>query len=187
MEQFYEEYQKIKDVIPMFLLTIQDTDNKIKLIHSTGLKVDETELEIYSEYIKGLNKDKVKKIKTIQKAGDSYGKSGEKHKEKNSEKKSEKKIEKKIEKKSEKKIEKKSEKKKLKTSVSSSMFDTAIFKELAKDLNERGDKMSQIEEKSNKLKNTSENYRNSAAAFARKYTMEQKRKKEKEKDLCIIF
>ena len=82
MEQFYEEYQKIKDIIPIFLLTIQDTDNKIKLIHSTGLKVDETELEIYADYINGLNKDKVKKIKTMQKAGESHDKDGEKKKEK---------------------------------------------------------------------------------------------------------
>ena len=166
MEKFYEEYQKIKDIIPTFLLTIQDTDNKIKLIHSTGLKVDETELEIYSDYIKGLNKN-VKKIKTMQKAGENYINNGEKNKGKNN--------------------EKKSEKNKMKSSTSSSLFDTAIFKELAKDLNERGDKINQIEEKSNQLKNTSETYRKSAAAFARKYTLEQKKKKEKEKDLCISF
>lgn len=167
MEQFYDEYHKIKDIIPIFLLTIQDTDNKIKLIHSTGLKVDETELEIYSDYINGLNKDKVKKIKTMQKAGESHDKDGEKSKGKNK--------------------EKKSEKNKMKNSASSSLFDTAIFKELAKDLNERGDKMNQIEEKSNQLKNSSETYRKSAAAFARKYTLEQNKKKGKEKDLCILF
>ena len=80
MEKFYEEYQKIKDIIPTFLLTVQDTDNKIELIHSTGLKLDEIELEIYSEYIKGLNKDKVKKIKIMQKAGDNYAKNDEKNK-----------------------------------------------------------------------------------------------------------
>ena len=166
MEKFYEEYQKIKDIIPIFLLTIQDTDNKIKLIHSTGLKVDETELEIYSDYIKGLNKN-VKKIKTMQKAGENYAKNSEKNKGKDK--------------------EKKGEKNKMKNSLSSSLFDAAIFKELANDLNERGDKMNQIEEKSNQLKNTSEIYRKSAAAFARKYTLEQKKKKEKEKDLCILF
>ena len=167
MEKFYEEYQKIKDIIPTFLLTVQDTDNKIKLIHSTGLKVDEIELEIYSEYINGLNKDKVKKIKTMQKAGDNYAKNEEKNKGK--------------------KNEKKSEKIKLKNSLSSSLFDTAIYKELAKDLNERGDKMNQLEEKSSKLKNSPEIYRKSAAAFARKYTLEQKTKKDKEKDLCVLF
>ena len=75
----------------------------------------------------------------------------------------------------------------MKNSASSSLFDTAIFKELAKDLNERGDKMNQIEEKSNQLKNSSEAYRKSAAAFARKYTLEQNKKKGKEKDLCILF
>ena len=166
MEQFYEEYQKIKDIIPMFLLTVQDTDNKIKLIHSTGLKVDDTELEIYSEYINGLNKDKVKKIKTMQKAGDNYIKKGEKNKGKNNEKKSE---------------------KKMKINASTSLFDTKIFKELANDLNERGDKINQIEEKSNQLKNTSEMYRKSAHAFARKYTLDQKKKKGKDKDLCIVF
>ena len=75
----------------------------------------------------------------------------------------------------------------MKNSLSSSLFDTAIYKELAKDLNERGDKMNQLEEKSSKLKNMSENYRKSTAAFARKYTLEQKTKKDKEKDLCVLF
>ena len=69
MDEFQEEYLKIKNLIPFFLMTVEDTEKRIKLIHSTKLKVDENELSIFVDYLSSI-KGKIKDYKNIQKIGD---------------------------------------------------------------------------------------------------------------------
>ena len=70
MKEFYEQYIEVKDKIPVFLLTIKETENKLKLIKSSKLDVEEEKIKFFSDYLKGLNKNKVKKINDMKKIGD---------------------------------------------------------------------------------------------------------------------
>ena len=68
--EFNEEYLNIKDMIPTFLFTIQETEDMIKSLKSNKIKGKDTEIKIYSDYIKDLKKNKTKKITSVQKKGD---------------------------------------------------------------------------------------------------------------------
>ena len=69
MDEFHEEYLKIKNLIPFFLITVEDTEKRIKLIRSNKLKVDENELSIFIDHLSSI-KGKIKEYKNIQKIGD---------------------------------------------------------------------------------------------------------------------
>ena len=68
--RFYEEYLKIKDIIPSFILTIKDTEDQINLLKIVKYKIEEEKVEYFSEYISRLIHDKIKKIKKMQKFGE---------------------------------------------------------------------------------------------------------------------
>ena len=70
MDEFLIEYAKMKDIIQLFEMTLKDTELKIKLIHQSKLNVDESELSIFNEYIKEINKNKIKKYMKVKKVGD---------------------------------------------------------------------------------------------------------------------
>ena len=70
MDEFLIEYAKMKDIIQLFEMTLKDTELKIKLIHQSKINVDENELAIFSEYIKEINKHKIKKYMNVKKVGD---------------------------------------------------------------------------------------------------------------------
>jgi hypothetical protein len=70
MDEFLIEYAKMKDIIQLFEMTLKDTELKIKLIHQSKLNVDENELAIFNEYIKEINKNKIKKYMNVKKVGD---------------------------------------------------------------------------------------------------------------------
>ena len=67
--EFNEEYLNIKDMIPTYLFTIQETEDMLKSLKSNKIKGKDTEIKIYSDYIKDLKKNKIKKINSVQKKG----------------------------------------------------------------------------------------------------------------------
>ena len=149
MDEFNEHYLEIKDIIPLFLLTLKDTENKIKLIHSSKLKVDEKELKIFSDYLKDINKKKVKKINTIQKAGDNYIKKSEKDQNKN-----------------------------IGNNNINLNSNLSTFEEMKYELNERGDKINQIQDKALQLGENSNRFLRAATKV---------KNSEKNGEDCIIF
>ena len=68
--EFTEQYLNLKDIIPTFLFKVQETEDMIKLFKSSNYKGDKTEIQIFSDYIKDLKKNKLKKITSLQKKGD---------------------------------------------------------------------------------------------------------------------
>ena len=77
-EKFFIEYINIKDLIPSFLSSIKDIENELKSVLSSSMKVDEKILNFFSDYIKVLNKDKVKKIDDLVKLGEECSKENDK-------------------------------------------------------------------------------------------------------------
>ena len=69
-DEFNEKYYEIKDLVPRVLFMIQETEDMINLVKSSKYKGDQTEIEICSDYIKDLKKNKLKKIKSIKEKGD---------------------------------------------------------------------------------------------------------------------
>ena len=68
--EFTEQYLNLKDIIPTFIFKVQETEDMIKLFKSSNYKGDKTEIQIFSDYIKDLKKNKLKKITSLQKKGD---------------------------------------------------------------------------------------------------------------------
>ena len=69
-DEFTREYAKVKDLVPQYLFTIQETEDMINLVHSNKIKGKETEIKICSDYIKNIKKNKVKKLSSVQKKGE---------------------------------------------------------------------------------------------------------------------
>ena len=69
-DEFTREYVKVKDLVPQYLFTIQETEDMINLVHSNKIKGKETEIKICSDYIKNIKKNKAKKLSSVQKKGE---------------------------------------------------------------------------------------------------------------------
>ena len=69
-EKFFQEYLKIKDIIPSFIITIKDTEDQINLLNAIKVKIEEQKITYFSQYISGLIKDKITKINKMQKFGE---------------------------------------------------------------------------------------------------------------------
>ena len=151
MDEFYTEYKKVSELIPAFSMTLKDTENKIKLIKSNKLKVDESELAMFNQYITEISKNKIKKYMKIKKVGDDL-----------------------LKKKATTNFS--DNRYSLPDEMPNNQFHARNyshdilqpFNEMKLELNERQDKINQIQDKSDSLRNTAERYKKAAAKVAKK-------------------
>ena len=158
MDEFYIEYAKVSDLIPLFSMTLKDTENKIQLMRANKLNVDENELSIFAEYITEIKKNKIRKYLNIKKIGDDllkkkgrpvnlpnnhFSNPGE--------------------------IPKRDmvQNNQIHTGNNNSN-EIQVYNEMNLKLNERKDKLNQIQDKSDNMQNSSEQLKKLAAQYAKK-------------------